>query len=462
MESLVLYPSAKCNLKCEYCFICKNKGLDIVDKELEETYKDPEYCFNMYSKITPKEDYSELRIIELFGGEPLLGIDRILPTLETFIQRCPNLSIINIFTNFTHNNALEATKHLSELLQKYAPRQFEVDFQISIDGPAEITDIQRGENVTRRIIANFNKLCAVDWYASETVKFFIHFKPTISPNNITKFLDEQFLYEYYKFFDDTFYIPLGKLLNREIAPANIRFAGELKPLIAFPWDLSIKEAQDVAQICQSVNKLALENKQKQLYTYVSPINWYFSAQTTWEQLNECNKFCPYTSQAPGLLPGNIYSSCKQAFAAYCEDYVNNFDLTLFTKEQVVSSNVNELFTTNSLEQFEKHKARFITAENALDLNKDAIYQFMIQAILRLAKTNQIDSKYANIEVAREAAIQVEKYGSICAYHDYMDSGHEIFMPVGALKRFLNGLLDTIEEAARLHKEEGVELLCKEH
>lgn len=44
-DTAVFYPNATCNLKCRYCGIDKNPALGIIDKMLDESFKDPTYYF---------------------------------------------------------------------------------------------------------------------------------------------------------------------------------------------------------------------------------------------------------------------------------------------------------------------------------------------------------------------------------------------------------------------------------
>ena len=51
-HTVVLYPSATCNLKCSYCNIHKNEALFEIDKYLEESFEN-DYYFKRIVKYFP-------------------------------------------------------------------------------------------------------------------------------------------------------------------------------------------------------------------------------------------------------------------------------------------------------------------------------------------------------------------------------------------------------------------------
>ena len=71
----IFYTCGTCNLKCTYCGIDKNPILAKIDKALEESFKG-DYYFNQVQKYFPYPD--QLKRIETWGGEPFLGMDRII------------------------------------------------------------------------------------------------------------------------------------------------------------------------------------------------------------------------------------------------------------------------------------------------------------------------------------------------------------------------------------------------
>ena len=72
-NSLVLYTTAICNLKCRYCYIDKNPALKTIDDLLDESFKG-DYYFNYAKKVFP--DKNQLTEVQIWGGEPSIRLDR--------------------------------------------------------------------------------------------------------------------------------------------------------------------------------------------------------------------------------------------------------------------------------------------------------------------------------------------------------------------------------------------------
>ncbi|MHA1230753.1 MAG: TIGR04084 family radical SAM/SPASM domain-containing protein [Candidatus Helarchaeota archaeon] len=121
-----IFITRKCNLCCEYCGSCRyptNLPVEItytIEKLKEFIEKDAE------------------PIIAFYGGEPTLRIDRIKEIMDKI-----NAKHYIIQTNGTHLNELppEYLKRLDIIL-------------VSIDGDAQITDLNRGKGTFQRVIDN--------------------------------------------------------------------------------------------------------------------------------------------------------------------------------------------------------------------------------------------------------------------------------------------------------------------
>ena len=81
IHKIILYDTAICNLKCSYCFVSKNEGLKIVDKELEDSFKDSDYYLNLAKKYLDN-DLSNITHVEIWGAEVLLHLDRTFNFIE--------------------------------------------------------------------------------------------------------------------------------------------------------------------------------------------------------------------------------------------------------------------------------------------------------------------------------------------------------------------------------------------
>lgn len=99
-----------------------------------------------------------LETIELWGGEPLIRLQSFLNYLPNFISTFKNLKSIKLSSNFTRFNSANLIQRLGNIIYESINKNIIIDLQISLDGPEEINDYNRGQNVTDTIIRQLNVL----------------------------------------------------------------------------------------------------------------------------------------------------------------------------------------------------------------------------------------------------------------------------------------------------------------
>ena len=201
IKEIVLYTTAKCNLNCRYCFISKNQSLLEIDKDLENSFKDIEYYKNMFKEVDPEYIYNAEQI-GLWGGEPTLGFERVAPLMLNLIDECYNLNKIFFSTNLVSQNVIDNIHYLMNQLKTIPHKYIKITMQISIDGPRDITDSQRGIGTTDKIITNLKYLIDNNFFLPSNVDLHVIFKGTIDKDTLPKFLDRNYIINYYKFFED--------------------------------------------------------------------------------------------------------------------------------------------------------------------------------------------------------------------------------------------------------------------
>ena len=120
-----------CNCSCEYCFEAKQKnkvisksGLEVIRKFIIENLK-------IHSIKT--------LCIDFFGGEPLLFPEIVIREMEYYIEECANVKVSVKFRFYTNGTLIN-----SDLLLFCAKNKECIkDFQITLDGPKNIHDLQR-------------------------------------------------------------------------------------------------------------------------------------------------------------------------------------------------------------------------------------------------------------------------------------------------------------------------------
>ena len=134
IKSISLFTSSICNLNCSYCYLYKNSTYNLYDKEIVKSWEDGTYLQNVEKSLKKLNlNFDSPEIIQFWGGETLIHIDKITPNLEQLLFLFPNINELRISTNWLIdiNNFIDFVKKLDQL----AHQEIELALQLSIDGP---------------------------------------------------------------------------------------------------------------------------------------------------------------------------------------------------------------------------------------------------------------------------------------------------------------------------------------
>lgn len=149
-------------------------------------------------------DPKQLKKIEFWGGEPSYGLPRVYNTIDQAIKYYPNLQSFMMSTNLTTPTWLDDFYSFLKVFKNYPERCFTFYLQLSLDGPTEINDGNRGTGVTEKFTKNFYKLINnLDNILQDipNVSIFAHFKPTLDNNSIKQLQTKESIINYYQFFE---------------------------------------------------------------------------------------------------------------------------------------------------------------------------------------------------------------------------------------------------------------------
>lgn len=114
-----------------------------MDDEIVNSIKDGSYLNNCLSTIIKiRENPRNIEFLEFWGGEPTLNLNIWKEYLEDWASHFKKVRTIQFITNGTFN-----TEHMVDFIfeaQRVFPVLENVDLQISLDGPGEITEKYRG------------------------------------------------------------------------------------------------------------------------------------------------------------------------------------------------------------------------------------------------------------------------------------------------------------------------------
>lgn len=439
-NTAVLYPCGTCNLKCHYCGIDKNPILAKIDDALGESFKG-DYYINQFRKYFP-DSYS-LKRIETWGGEPFLKMERVHHILNQVIQEYPYFEEMFSSTNFSYPEWPDKFFGLMKQFEAYAPRKFEYSLQLSLDGPTEINDFNRGEGVTEKCRANFEILLKrLPLELPDNVTLNIFFKPTLDNTSIKKLDTKEKIIDYYKFFEEWY----EKLYAIKVP--NVRPALAI-PNTAVPSPVTKEDGKLFAQLCKHCMEIENENAEKQIFQYYKRITPYAKEQRQcpYAQYSVRHYVCGSGSTLIGFMPNGLISTCHEGFTHFYEDYKKaaltsprllegatiNFDA--FINEQ----GSKYCLSPEQYEDYEKFMAQYVAPGTTARLVN------ITGLIMALAMADQIDRKYRDEYEANLAAVFIQNHTPYCIKDNYNTTGSFITIPMGLLKLLLNGAKEVIEE-----------------
>lgn len=164
--------SAWCPFNCTYCYIPKTSQMHALHDEVVESLKSGK-AFDILKQVVG-ENLTELGF---WGTEPSLTLPVIEDKLPLLVETFPKLKRISFSTNMTNPDAVahfvtESNKH-----------NIDCKVQVSVDGPAFITDKNRNPGAAAMVRKNVVRLVEA---ASD---FQLRWKATLTPDNIKDLAD---------------------------------------------------------------------------------------------------------------------------------------------------------------------------------------------------------------------------------------------------------------------------------
>lgn len=176
LASAEQFTVAACNLDCKYCYIPKSDSMKSLNKEVVKELGRSSWLDRLESVYG-----KNLTHFGFWGAEPTLTLGRV--PFQKLFERFPNLRELSFSTNLmTEPRAIaEAIKQLNKICTKEA--LFKI--QVSLDGPAYITDINRKKGAAEKIPKNIHLLVIkLNGEKLKKVRVEIRMKSTLTMENI--------------------------------------------------------------------------------------------------------------------------------------------------------------------------------------------------------------------------------------------------------------------------------------
>lgn len=435
-NTCVLYATATCNLACKYCYIDKSPILKDIDKKLEESFEG-NYYFDFMKQMFYQ---NQLKRIEIWGGEPTYGLKRTLFTILKAMEYFSNLQEFFVSTNLTTPTCIEDIFNFYTIIsEKFPNKELNFEIQLSIDGPTEINDFNRGKGTTDKFTKNFCHFITEGkkfLLSHKNVKLKAHFKPTLDGINILNLNSEEKINNYFKFLEQY------KLLfdNYVGFVDNFQFFPGI-PNTATPSPHTQEEGKAFAKFCKIIREL-YEKDPKHFIFYDNVMPFYRPCE--YKDFNFLGGYsgCGSGKMVLGLLPNDLVSGCHNGFV----DLIHNVKLNA-TKPSVLETrffntqdyeNIPLVFPKDKYEIYEQQMSIYYNDEKKFPISE------MASLIKTFAEVGQIDSKYKDYKNAIEAAHFIQERTCSCVRDNMNITGSKYLTAAGYIKLFLNGAKEEME------------------
>lgn len=439
-----IFSSAVCPLDCKYCYIPKTPSMKNLQEKIIEKLKNKTFIDDL------EKFYGDrLEHLAMWGAEPTLTLNYIGDAVPDLIKKFPKLKSFSLSTSLMTDPdvIVNFAKTLSKIDRK-------VDFkcQISLDGPAYITDINRIVGAAKKapenlyyITKKFNKI------SLNNLKANFHIKSTLTPNNI-KYLNKnkKKIKEYFDYFE-SIYLNQKKINKNK----NVSFNCSSIPTLTVPGKYVSGDGKELALFFKNLRELARENKEKHYWTHIQgSLNAYtYRLARLFKSQDELTSksfifTCSGGDSDFGLGVNNDIRICHRMFFLNNEEYINgilskenieNWDVSLLNRGNL--DLINEKYSMNTKNEKGWSRVLYIL-RNYHDFTQ--MRNAYITAIVReLALCGQADKKYLTSESLRYLLAVFLNSALACHTENILNTGVIYFNPVSVIRLFSNGAFTEI-------------------
>lgn len=260
LVSAEIFTASVCNLECSYCYIPKNQEMIEYHRKILDALRN-----NTYVQILKDTFGDELEALGFWGTEPTLILNELAPKIKDYLEAFPKLVYIGFSSNFVSN--IDSISNFVDALSLVADRQIKLSVQVSIDGPAWITDPGRGKGVTEKILKNVEKLLSnLKNSKSEYIQIEIIFKATVDNENIELMVqDKEKLVEWFNFFAELF--EKNKKGLEEIKNIYVSSVNSMTPTLVVPGKYSTYDGKVLAEYFKELRRMGKEIREGRLEVF---------------------------------------------------------------------------------------------------------------------------------------------------------------------------------------------------
>jgi uncharacterized Fe-S cluster-containing radical SAM superfamily protein len=452
-----LFSSGICNMNCAYCFIPKTEKMIKIHKEVEQYILSGKYIADL--KAIYGKDGKGLTAISLWGTEPTLTMDKFTKSLDELIPWTKELDTIAFSSNFLANID-DMVNLVATVANKFSDRSMTFKIQVSLDGPIWVTDTNRKDGATVTVVEHLYYLIEeLNKLNLGKQKVMIHFKPTITMDNIAKMVDDfELLKGWFSFFDRVLQTCYNINKNK-----NTEISCDTTPTMVVPGKYTTADGRLFKIFIDRLYELSKLNASQGLYRSFKGLsmldNYHYRLKRLMRYARDIGHnnamFTCSAGDSNVAISENQMHMCHRSYFLNKKEYqdsireeqdIDNWDVSLFesgkvdvlTKKYVVDPNnelnsLRMLYSMRNYHDFMMLRISFVRA--------------MLYELVAAGQASPIYTKNNDIAMLLSYFINT---GFGCPAEDIINTGNIHLTPISTIKIWANGAFESL----LLHYVEG--------
>lgn len=437
MDAAEILTTGWCPHKCTYCYIPKSEVMKELHQEIIADLETGEYIERL------KKIYGDgLETLGFWGTEPTLTLDLIQPMLPQLTQAFPKLKEMSFSTAMI---AVEPIAKFIKALQGYG---IKLKVQVSLDGPAFITDKNRFPRAAEKVPQKFFALVSAiqnqrggampfpptiipglaERNLPTEVEF--HWKATLTIENIKEMNDNSSkIDEYYRYFErlDNKFDEINQSENISLVKGNH------PPTLEAPGNYTSEDGREFAQFLNNLR----QKGHRSIYSFRLGKLLDF-----WEELGTKKRMFTCSAGDSNSGIGDSWHICHRSFYLNDSRYVNsvlqqdiaNWDASHFKAGTI--DLLRKYYIVDMNQDAEMIRLRYVM-RNYHDFWRLQI-GYVKAMMTELALARQADHRYLeNDELNTIFALFVNTAWS-CPVENILNTGNIYLVPLSMLRMFGNG------------------------
>lgn len=395
-----------------------------IHQQIIRSLKDGSYIENLKRVY----DGRSLESIGFWGTEPTLTTDIIASQIPQLVEAFPKLKEITFSTSLMF---VEPIERFIRALNGYDIR---LEVQISIDGPAFITDKNRAKGVAKKVPENFSRLLSLIQDTKTRVGF--RWKTTLTIQNLQDMnADTSKMDKYYEYFEDL-YRRFSKINQNERIVLQTR---ESLPTMTVPGRYTSEDGRIFAQFLRNLHQKGYKS------SYTFRLNRILNF---WDELGTKKSMFSCSGGDSNAGIGKNLHICHRSFYLDEDEYVNsilkqqgikNWDVSHF--ERGLINLVRDFYIVDIADKADLSRFLYVM-RNYHDFWSLQL-SYIRAMMMELALVNQVSKEYFDSEALCTLFTLFGASALSCPIEQILNTGVIHYVPLSMIRLWGNGAFEEL-------------------